>query len=88
VVREFRLFRSREEGEEGPTTDGVGERHVGVAEAVFVGLVFKTSISVWGGVSVRNAMRGVRTHASRNGVVHLIQVPPSKSVPDWNILCI
>jgi hypothetical protein len=35
-----------------------------------------------------NAMRGVRTHASRNGVVCLIQVPPQKSVPDRNILCI
>jgi hypothetical protein len=30
----------------------------------------------------RNAMRGVRTHASRNGVIRLIQVPPQKSVPD------
>jgi hypothetical protein len=38
--------------------------------------------------SVRSAMRGVRTHASRNEVVRLIQVPPQKSVPDWNILCI
>jgi hypothetical protein len=26
--------------------------------------------------TIRNAMRGVRTHASRNGVVRLIQVPP------------
>jgi hypothetical protein len=39
-------------------------------------------------VHVRNAMRGVGTHASRNGAVRLIQVPPQKSVPDWNILCI
>jgi hypothetical protein len=31
---------------------------------------------------VRNAMRGVRTHASRSGAVRLIQVPPQESVPD------
>jgi hypothetical protein len=40
------------------------------------------------GLHIRNAMWGVRTHASRNGVVHLVQVPPQKSVPDWNILSI
>jgi hypothetical protein len=41
-------------------------------------------LSDYGG-PVRNATRGVRTHASRNGVARLIQVPPQKSVPDWNI---